>query len=83
MFDLAAILSPDWPELDFRRASSYVMERRNLEQARQLLQRCLRSQLTPEDPPREDAEALLKKVSGSYVRHPIQSTLAPEPSNFN
>jgi len=62
MFDRAARLAPNNPRILFERASTYVREQRNLEQAREMLQRYLRSPLTPDDPPREQAEALLKKI---------------------
>jgi Flp pilus assembly protein TadD len=62
MFDRAARLAPNDPRLLFDHASVYVHEQRNLDQAREMLQRYLRSPLTPDDPPREQAEALLKKI---------------------
>lgn len=62
LFERAAALAPNSPRLMFERASTYVEVRRNLNQARDLLQRYLRSSLTPDDPPREQAEALLKKI---------------------
>ena len=62
MFERAAHLAPNNPTILFERASTYVKERRNLGQARQMLERYLRSPLTPDDPPREQAEALLKKI---------------------
>jgi tetratricopeptide (TPR) repeat protein len=62
MFDRAARMAPNDPRILFERANAYVENRRNLEQARELLERYLRSPLTPNDPPREQAEALLKKI---------------------
>jgi len=62
MFEEAARLSPNNPHQIFDRASLYVKERRNLAQARELLERYLRLSLTPNDPPRDRAEALLKKT---------------------
>ena len=49
----------------FARARAYIESRRNLSQARQLLERYLRAPLTPDDPPRREAERLLKKAEGS------------------
>jgi tetratricopeptide (TPR) repeat protein len=62
MFDRAARVAPNSPRVLFDRASVYVEQQRNLDQARALLQRYLKSPLTADDPPREEAEALLKKI---------------------
>ena len=62
MFDHAARMAPNDPRILFERASAYVENRRNLDQARDLLERYIRSPLTPEDPPRGRAEAMLKKL---------------------
>jgi hypothetical protein len=40
----------------------YIKEKRDLDVARKLLERYVESPLTPEDPPRERAEAMLKKL---------------------
>jgi len=61
-FSEAARLSPNSPELLFARAETYIAQKRNLKDARQLLERYLSSPLTPDDPPREDARALLSKA---------------------
>jgi tetratricopeptide (TPR) repeat protein len=62
LFDKAASLAPDNPQIMFARASVYVETRRNLDEARELLEKYLRAPLTPEDPPRKQAEELLKKI---------------------
>jgi len=62
MFEEAARLSPDNPHQMFDRASLYIKQRRNLAEARTLLERYLRLPLTPNDPPRDRAEVLLKKI---------------------
>jgi tetratricopeptide (TPR) repeat protein len=62
LFDQAARMAPDSPKVLFERASTYIKEQRNLREARQLLEQYLRSQLTPDDPPRERAQELLKKT---------------------
>jgi tetratricopeptide (TPR) repeat protein len=62
MFERAARMAPGDPRILFERASTYVQEQRNLGQAREMLERYLRSPLTAEDPPREQAAALLKKI---------------------
>ncbi len=53
------------PRVLFERASIYVETNRNLDQARELLKRYLQSNLTPDDPSREDAAKLLKRVAGA------------------
>jgi tetratricopeptide (TPR) repeat protein len=62
LFEEAARLSPNNPHQMFDRASLYIKQRRNLAEARALLERYLRLPLTPNDPPRERAELLLKKI---------------------
>ena len=62
IFEKAARLAPDSPKLLFERAGAYVGAKRNLEEARNLLSRYLKSSLTPDDPPRWEAERLLKKA---------------------
>jgi Flp pilus assembly protein TadD len=64
-FTEAEHISPDSPGLLFARAETYIRQKRNLKDARQLLERYLASQLTPDDPSREDARALLSKTSGN------------------
>lgn len=62
LFEQAARMAPNSPKVMFDRANAYINQKRDLNVARQLLERYLRSPLTPEDPPRERAEALLKKL---------------------
>ena len=63
-FQRAASIAPDSPKLLFERADIYIKTGRNLEEARSLLQRYLNASLTPDDPPRHEAEKLLRQVSG-------------------
>ncbi|HVN06067.1 MAG TPA: tetratricopeptide repeat protein [Bryobacteraceae bacterium] len=63
-FRKAEKIAPNSPQLMYARADAYIQEGRNLETARKLLKRYLQAQLTPDDPPRSEAEKLLKKVSG-------------------
>ncbi len=58
-------VAPGNPGVMFWRAKTYVQQNRNLDQAQNLLKRYLRSDLTPDDPPREEAEQLLKKAIGA------------------
>jgi Flp pilus assembly protein TadD len=62
LFTEAAKLEPRNPNVVFDRASTYVETNRNLEDARKLLQEYLTLPLTPNDPPRHSAEALLSKI---------------------
>lgn len=62
LFEQAARMAPNSPRVMFDRANTYINEKRDLDVARKLLEQYLRSPLTPEDPPRERAEALLKKL---------------------
>ena len=64
-FDRAEKLAPDSPKVYFARARMYIEQKRNLERARALLNQYLRSNLTPDDPSREQAEKLLKEASGA------------------
>ena len=58
-------IAPNDPKLMFMKADLYIKGKRNLSIARELLKRYMGSNLTPEDPPRADAEKLLKQVQGS------------------
>lgn len=62
LFDRAATMAPEDPQVLFVRAQSYIESRRNLDDARTLLERYLHSPLTPDDPPRERAQELLAKA---------------------
>ena len=63
-FARAETIAPNSPKLMYERARTYIQAKRNLDEARQLLQRYLRAPLTPDDPPREKAEQLLRQASG-------------------
>jgi tetratricopeptide (TPR) repeat protein len=62
MFEQAAKIAPNNPRILYERATTYIKDGRNLDQARELLEQYIRSPLTPDDPPRHQAEALLKKI---------------------
>jgi len=64
-FDKAQQLAPASPEVYFARARVYIEQKRNLDQAKDLLKKYLQSDLTPDDPPREQAEKLLKQASST------------------
>lgn len=58
----AAQAEPNAPKVWFARAQIYAEAKRNLGDARALLTRYLAAPLTPDDPPRDDARALLRKL---------------------
>ncbi|HEY7336441.1 MAG TPA: tetratricopeptide repeat protein [Bryobacteraceae bacterium] len=62
LFVEAAQIAPQNPEVMYYRAETYIDGHRNLDDARQLLEQYLNLPLTPEDPPRESAKALLAKT---------------------
>lgn len=61
-FQRAEKLAPNSPKVMFERAATYVQTRRNPAEAKNLLQRYLKSELTPDDPPRQEAEKLLREL---------------------
>jgi Flp pilus assembly protein TadD len=62
LFEQAARMAPNSPRVMFDRATMYIKEKRDLDTARKLLERYVQSPLTPDDPPRERAEAMLRKL---------------------
>jgi tetratricopeptide (TPR) repeat protein len=62
LLDQADQIEPGSPLVLFERASVYVKGSRNLEEARRLLQKYLQAPLTPGDPPKSEAEDLLRKI---------------------
>ena len=62
LFAEAEQIAPDNPKLLFEHAETYIKEGRNLDEARRLLRRYLQAHLTPNDPPKSDAETLLRKI---------------------
>lgn len=62
LFDQAERIAPEDPDVIYERASAYVQGGRNLEEARRLLRRYLQAPLTPNHPPKSDAESLLRKI---------------------
>jgi len=65
VFEKAEQLDPNSPRVYFARARTYIEERRNLAEAQDLLIKYLHSALTPDDPPRAQAEKLLKQARGA------------------
>jgi tetratricopeptide (TPR) repeat protein len=62
-FARASEIAPERPSVLFQTAKALVQFHRKLETARALLKRYLISRLTPEDPPRYEAEQLLEVAS--------------------
>jgi tetratricopeptide (TPR) repeat protein len=62
VFAQAEKVAPHEPRLLFERASNYIRANKNLDEAKALLQRYLKSPLKPDDPPRTAAERLLKQA---------------------
>jgi len=62
LFDQAERIAPEDPHVIYERASAYVKSGRNLDEARRLLHRYLQSPITPSDPPKSDAQSLLRKI---------------------
>jgi len=62
LFAQARKIAPHRPRVAFAEARTYIENNRNLEQARGLLREYLRSNLTPDDPPRQAAEKLLRRA---------------------
>ncbi len=63
-FQRAEKIAPNNAKLMYERAEAYIEAKRNLPTAKALLQKYLNSPLTADDPPRSDAERLLRKVQG-------------------
>lgn len=62
ILEAAAKVAPGNPRLLFERARIYIDTHRNLNSARQMLRQYLAAPLTPDDPPRDEARLLLKKI---------------------
>ena len=62
VFAQAEKIEPAAPRLLFERAAAYVESKRNLDRAKQLLEQYLRSPLSPDDPPRTEAQRLLRQA---------------------
>jgi tetratricopeptide (TPR) repeat protein len=63
-FARAENLAPGSAQVLYARADTYIKHGKNLELAKELLKRYLSLKLTVDDPPRSDAEKLLRKAGG-------------------
>jgi Flp pilus assembly protein TadD len=61
-FQAADKVEPNSPKVMFAKADTYIHSGRNLDAARKLLRQYLAATLTPDDPPRAQAEKLLKQA---------------------
>lgn len=64
-FAQARTLAPEKLSVIFAQAKTDIENHRNLEQARKLLRTYVQATLTPDDPPRQEAEKLLKRAGGN------------------
>jgi len=64
IFEQAQKVSPNHPAYLFGRANTLVEQKRNLPEAKQLLQKYLNAKVSPEDDHREEARKLLAKIPG-------------------
>lgn len=56
---------PDAPRVWFARADLLIQQKRDLEQAKELLEKFMHAPLTVDDPPKDEALRLLKQVGGA------------------
>jgi Flp pilus assembly protein TadD len=64
LFEQARKLAPGKPGIALAQARTDIENHRNLDQAKKLLQSYLQANLTPDDPPRQEAEKLLRRAGG-------------------
>jgi tetratricopeptide (TPR) repeat protein len=65
VFAQAEKVNPNAPKLWFARADVLIQQKRNIEEAKSLLQKYVHAPLAPTDPSREEAVRLLKEVGGA------------------
>ncbi len=65
VFSEAQKLDPNAPRVWFARADSLIKQNRNLDEARNLLEKYVRASITVDDPPKGDALQLLKEAGGA------------------
>jgi tetratricopeptide (TPR) repeat protein len=65
LFAKAKEVAPNDPLVWFARADVLVKQKRNLTEAKALLTRYIRTPITSDDPPREEAQRLLKQAGGA------------------
>jgi Flp pilus assembly protein TadD len=65
LFEQARKMFPGQPRVAFAEATVDIENNRSMEKARALLEEYLHASLTPDDPPRQEAEKLLRRAGGS------------------
>lgn len=65
IFQQAEQVNPNAPRIWFARADVLIKQKRNLNEARTLLEQYVRASITVDDPPREEAFRLLKQAGGA------------------
>jgi tetratricopeptide (TPR) repeat protein len=63
VFAAAEKAHPAAPEIWFARADTLIKQKRNLEEAKSLLQKYVKAPITVDDPPKDEASRLLKQVA--------------------
>ncbi|MBV9297091.1 MAG: tetratricopeptide repeat protein [Acidobacteriaceae bacterium] len=58
-------VNPNAPRIWFERADILIKQKRDLQEARALLQKYMRAPITVDDPPKEEAMRLLRQVGGA------------------
>lgn len=64
LFARAEKMAPETPKVWYARADALIRQKRNLDEAKRLLERYLQSSLTPDDPSKGEARRLLKQAVG-------------------
>lgn len=65
LFTKAETVAPETPRVWYARADTLIKEKRNLDEAKRLLQKYVQSSsITPDDPSKNDAQRLLRQVEG-------------------
>ncbi|HEX3684511.1 MAG TPA: tetratricopeptide repeat protein [Bryobacteraceae bacterium] len=65
VFQQAEKINPNAPKLWYARADVLIKQKRNLDEAKTLLQKYVNAPITVDDPPRDKAVRLLKEVGGA------------------
>ena len=64
VFETAQRVKPDAARVWFARADVLIKQKRDLDEAKNLLQKYVRAPVTVDDPPKQEAVRLLKQVGG-------------------
>ncbi len=64
VFQQAQRVAPNSPRVWFAQAKIYIKQNRNLDEARNLLEKYVQASLTVDDPPKQEALRLLKQAGG-------------------